>query len=346
MPIYGSWRPFLSNSVKEWIALEDEAARRRPRHDLPRLQCRQIGIVVAILLALQIEQRHPIPLSFLCGHLLQFRLFAVTEVERLEVVRRRIDVVRPRPRQGGKKERVGLLPGVSHRGFVDHLETRRPAVDQQEALGAARREVTVVGDILPVETEILCGERLAVRPAMSPAEMQREDAPLLNVHSGEQIGDHVPLRIIAHQPRIAVDDHHARVLRLTDQHAQLAAVSPRREAGTVEGDDGRIGRKPLLDRRQQPCPHRFEEAGRFDIGGAGEPGREGDHCEQKGEGFRAHTAGLAGGRRCALTKWPPPRSNIRGEPASSSANGGGQAAGIEARPSISAEKSRRRAGSG
>jgi hypothetical protein len=139
---------------------------------------------------------------------------------------------------------------------------------------------------------------------MPAAETQREHASLLHVDPGEQIGDQVPLWIIAHQPRIAVDDHHARVLRLTDQHTQLAAVPPWREARTVERDDGRIGRNALLDRRQQPCPHRFGELGWLDIGRGGEPGGEGkeEESERRRSCLRAHAAGLAGGRACAQTK--------------------------------------------
>ena len=61
-------------------------------------------------------------------------------------------------------------------------------VDQQRLRQAERRQVAVVGDVLPVVAEVRRGERLAVGPFVAGPKMQREDAVAVVVDALEDVG--------------------------------------------------------------------------------------------------------------------------------------------------------------
>ena len=127
-------------------------------------------------------------------------------------------------------------------GLVDHLDLGRLAIDQQFARRADRREVGVVGDVFPVVAEILGGEGRAIGPFMALAQMEGEDAPFLDVEALQDVGHQIVMRVVAHQPRIAIDHHVAGVLGRGHQHVQFLAVFAGHLALPLELGDGWIVR--------------------------------------------------------------------------------------------------------
>ena len=57
--------------------------------------------------------------------------------------------------------------------------------------------------------------------------MEGEDAALLDIDALGDVGDDLVVRRVADEPRIAVDDHEARVLGAAAENAQRAAVFAR-----------------------------------------------------------------------------------------------------------------------
>ena len=78
-------------------------------------------------------------------------------------------------------------------------------------------------DVLPEEAEVLGGEGLAVGPSVALAQVEREDAAVLDLVAGQDVGDELEVAVVADQARVAVDVEQARVARAADQHPQLAA---------------------------------------------------------------------------------------------------------------------------
>src|SRR5690606_6016822 len=189
------------------------------------------------------------------------------------------------------------------------------------------------------------GEGMAVGPFVALAEMEREDAVALVLDPLEDVGHELGLGRPAHQPRVAVDHHEARVLGACHQGPKLAAVA----AELRRREDERMLGKPLFDRRQRAARDLDDEVRILDvavgtIGGAGGAGQE---REEEGEKPPYHCAASEKfGTQAASTKCPSPTSMSSGRFAASRVKGGGHAAGSEARPSISASKSRRRSSSG
>ena len=115
---------------------------------------------------------------------------------------------------------------------------------------AGRRELGVVGDILPEEAEILGGEGRAVGPFLALAQMEGEDPPVLDIEAFEDVGDELVLGVIADQLRIAIGHEIARVLGRGHQHGELAAVIARHLPRPLEAGDVGIVGQALGDRRQ------------------------------------------------------------------------------------------------
>ena len=235
--MYGSCRPALVDAMEVRVAHEHESRRRQGRRVDPRLQRRQVRIVEAELLVLLLVEARPAAGAGLLGLRLRLVEADVARMELAQVVRRPVDVQRARPGQLRQELRIRLVPGVAHGGFAQHLETRAAVAHLQRLRQAERRQVGVVGDILPEIAEIRRRERLPVRPPVARAQVQREDAAVDVLDALEDVGDEVELLVVPHEARVAVDDHHPDVAVLRHQRAQLAAVAADRPVAAVDVDD-------------------------------------------------------------------------------------------------------------
>ena len=54
--------------------------------------------------------------------------------------------------------------------------------------------------------------------------MEGEDLAVLDVDAFGDVGDDLEIGVVGDEPRIAVDDHHARILGAAAEHAHRAAV--------------------------------------------------------------------------------------------------------------------------
>ncbi|MFO0007185.1 MAG: hypothetical protein ACK559_39335, partial [bacterium] len=128
--------------------------------------------------------------------------------------------------------------------------------------------------------------------------------------------------------------------------AQLAAMAARLEAAAGRMDQ-RVPGQPPVDRRPAPGGDLGGERRRIDEGLRAGEGRQHERREGEGTQERLHAArpermSAAVAPRRARTRWPSPRSTSPACSVPSRRKGIGQAAGTEARPSISAPRSRRR----
>ena len=145
---------------------------------------------------------------------------------------------------------VGLLPGVLDGQRVDDLDPGRLAVDEEFDGRSGRRQFAVVGDILPEETEVVGGERLAVRPLVTGAQLQGELAVILGLVALKDVGLQLELVIVHDQPRIGVKRHQSGVACARHQDVDLAArVARAVGTGEMLHDRRRVG-DALVDRRQ------------------------------------------------------------------------------------------------
>ena len=299
----------LVDAMEVRVAHEHEARRRQGRRVDPRLQRRQIRIVEAELLVLLLVVPGPAAGS---GRLrLRLRLVEtdVLRMELAQVVRRPVDVQRTRTRELRQELRIRLVPGEAHRGLAQHLEAGTAVAHLQHLRQAERRQVGIVGDILPEVAEIRGRERLPVRPAVAGAQVQREDAAVDVLDALEDVRDEVQLLVVADEARVAVDDHHPDVAVLREQRAQLAAIAPDRPVAAVDVDDQRHARQPLRHRRQLAV---------LDVGleqrrllGAGPSGDQQAGRERAGEPGKAahHAVSLSSlPPVCIRTRWPSPTS--------------------------------------
>ena len=230
------------------IAGEDEAVRGRPDGRRPGLQGRQVRIVVLVLAVQLVVQRRPGAPARLFHGRGQRLGCGMRGMEAPQIVRRAVDIERPRACQRRQEAGIRRLPAITEGPFVQHLEDRRLAVHEHRRRRSGRRELGIVGDILPPVAEVLSGEGMPVRPFVTRPEMQGEDAAFLGFHTLQNVRLQHELRRVAHEARIAVHDHLARVLRLGHQQAQVAAMS----AGAGLRIDIGDGRQAPFDRRQRP----------------------------------------------------------------------------------------------
>ncbi len=333
--------------VVEWVADEDEPGRRRRRLQDPGVEARQGWVVVLIRAGLAQEQRGPVALALVLHHLVEGRLIGVLGMERLQVAGGEVDVLRPRPGQCGQEVVVGDVPAVADGDGVNDLDLRRLVAGEQELRRPARRQLRMVGDVLPEEAEVLGGEGLAVGPLVAAPQMEGEDAVVLDLVALDDIRAQCPALVVADQPGVAVDHHHPGVLGHARQHAQAAAIAAGLQPQFAERHDQRRLRQPVGHGRQLALGDAGGEH-RWFRGGAGcERQKKGGQCRQQPR-FGRHTRSLLAGPGWlwARTKCPSPRSNNSGGPSPLALNGGGHAEGVEARPSMSMSKSSLRPGSG
>ena len=166
-----------------------------------------------------IQSRAP----FSRDRLLELLRVGIFLMELLQVVGRPIDEELVGGGQGRDEEAVGLGPGPADGQLVQHLDHGLLAVDEQADVGAAEGQVLVVLDVVPVEADVLGGERLPVRPFVALAQAQGEDPAVLDLVARQDVGDELELGREADQVRIAVGVEEAGVALAADQHPQLAA---------------------------------------------------------------------------------------------------------------------------
>ena len=212
----------------------------------------------------------------------------------LQVVRRREQEERRGADLAFDEIGVGPVPGVADRAVVEDLDPRRLAVDQQFDRRSGGREVAVVGDVLPEETEVLGGEGLTVRPSVAGAQREGEDAVFVVLVALQDVGLELELGVIDDQPRVAVDRHHDGVARAHHQHGELAAGTARAVAAGEAADHQWLFGKTAGDRRQSPGPHVVGEHRRFlqrrRRPGSRRPARQGTKQESADESPSLHAS--------------------------------------------------------
>ena len=167
----------LVDPVEVGVALGDEALRRRPGDQPPGHQGRHVGVVEVVEAVLAQEQLDPVARAVLGDRLLELLRVGILLVELLQVVGRPIDEELVGGRQGRDEEAVGLGPRPADGQLVHHLDLGLLAVDEQPDVGAAEGQVLVVLDVVPVEPDVLGGERLPVRPFVALAQAQVKIRP-------------------------------------------------------------------------------------------------------------------------------------------------------------------------
>ena len=187
-------------------------------------------------------------------------------MELLQVVRRPEDDGRVRAGLVGQEEVVGLGPAVPDRPRVGEGDPRHLAVDPEGGGRPARRELVVVGDVVPPVGEVRAGERRPVRPAMPLPEVEGEaPAALGDLDPLGDVGHEAVVSVEAHQPGVAVHEGQLRVLQGADQHPEIAPVDRR----GLRGQDARPLREPLGERRELARGYELGERGRLPAGSAG-----------------------------------------------------------------------------
>ena len=126
------------DAVVKGVAGEEEAVGRRAGQRHPGLQGRQVRIVVLVLAVELVVQRSPASPARLFHGPGQFLRRRMGRVEALQVVRRAVDVERPRAGQRGQEPRIGRRPAVADGPVVQHFEEGRFAVNQHRRRRSGR----------------------------------------------------------------------------------------------------------------------------------------------------------------------------------------------------------------
>jgi len=170
------------------------------------------------------------------------------------------------------------------------------ALDQQRLWQPERRQVLVVGDILPVIAKILGRERLAIGPLVALTQMQRENAAVDVVDALQDVRRELQRLVVADEPRVPVHRHHPDVAVLGEQRANFTAVAAERPVRALRLVHERDARQALRDRRNLAG----RDVGREDrrlVAARRCCAQRG--CEQRGEPEREHSAAQAAGAAVA-----------------------------------------------
>src|SRR4029077_1150097 len=106
------------------------------------------------------------------------------------------------PGERRQESLVGPGPAVANCRLVDDVHLRRRAVDDQRRRQTVRGQGWIGGDVFPEIPEVLAGERRAVGPAMSGAQMKGEYPPVLDVEAGKDIRDRAIPLVIDDEARV------------------------------------------------------------------------------------------------------------------------------------------------
>ena len=239
------------------IAGEDEAFGRRPGRVHPGLERRQAGTVGPVLAILGRMQYRPVAHSRIAHLAPEHGRIGVADVKPLQIVGRPVDEQRRRRRQRRHEIGIGPGPGVADRCLIQDLESRRLSVDEQHLGQPERRQLGVSGHVLPVVAEVLGRKGMAIGPPVSLSETQGEFAALADIKALEDVGNDLQSGVVRNQAGIAVHHHHAHVLGLPHEQAQIAAIAPEALPRSVQRHDGRGFGHPFPHRRQIARRHRI-----------------------------------------------------------------------------------------
>jgi hypothetical protein len=272
--------------VEVGVAGRLESLGRGPAGIDPRLQAGQVRVVETEHAVAPMVERRPILEADGLGLGVEGLAVTVGRVITLQDMGRPIDEQGAGRRQGGQKVRIWRFPAKADGQGVEDLETRRHAVRQHRAWRSRRRQLRVVGDILPPETEVLGGEGSAVRPAMAGTQLQGEAASFDDFHAGKDIGDQPVILVPHHQPRVPEHDQVARIAAAAHQDFQGAAIAPLLPVLAPRQVAPRLRRQALGHGRQLPRRDQDLEDRRFLGGQAGGRQRQAEKEDQAGEGAR------------------------------------------------------------
>ena len=213
----------------------------------------------------------------------RFELFLalVLLVKLLQVVGRHRHVERLRGGELGQEIGIGNVPAVADGKLVDDFEPRRLALGKQIRREAAGGEVLVAQHVLEAVAKILRRKRMAVRPFVTRADPEGEDAAFFDCVRFEDVGREDEFLVVADEASVAVDGHQANVLRPPDEHAHGSAVSPRRTPAAFHVDEARRGGQARLHRRQLALLDLGLEAVGLEEGGRGRA-RRAEQAEEAG----------------------------------------------------------------
>ena len=234
------------------VACEDVALGRVRCREDPRVQRRHVDIAVAVHDVLAPVDVYPAATLVKLQDLLFGRVLAM---ELLEVVRRPEEEERCGSRLALDEVGVGLVPSVLDRQLVNDLDLGRFAVDDKFDRRAGRRQLGVVGNVFPEETEIVGGKGMAVRPLVPGPQLQGELAAFLDFVAFQDVGMELELVVVHDQASVAVDRHQARIAHAGDQHVELTALLARAVTSGEPLGDPRLLGNTLGDRRQRARLH-------------------------------------------------------------------------------------------
>ena len=330
----GQLLALLVDAVVVRVAREHEALRRRLVLQHPRIERRQLRIVVAVLVVAAVMQRRPARLAGILDRFLELGRVGVFLVELLEVMAGPEDEQRRSARQLRQELGVRLGPRIAHGQRIGELDLCRLVANLQGGRHAGRHQFLVVRDVFPEIAERFGGEGLAVGPLVALAQLESEDAALVHREALADVRHQLIFVVVADQACVGVGDQDAGILGVRHQHAQLAALlAELRHLG-----HRRIFRQALSHRRQVAARFLVLEIGRSDeIGKGGWRAKHEARAQAGQQKVPAFHAALLTSIP-ARTQCPSYTSTIPGRRSGSMVKGAGQADGVEALPSINRSK--------
>ena len=248
----------LVHAVEEGVPLRDENLGRRSHRGAPGLERGKIGVVHHVHRVLLVVQRRPVPAPLGARELPERVGIVEGAMELLQVVRRSEEDGRIRAGLVGKEEVIGLGPAEPDRPRVGEGDPGHLPIHPEGGRRPARRELVVVGDVVPPVGEVGAGERRSVRPAMPLPEIEGEASSSLgDLDPLGDVGHEAVVTVEAHQPGVAVHESELHVLQGADEHPEIAPVH---RLG-VRGQDARVLREGAeraveADRRPRAWPGR------------------------------------------------------------------------------------------
>jgi hypothetical protein len=246
----GQLQPVFVDAVEERVAFKHKLLRgwRRPR--APGFQRRQVGIFRPVLARHLRVQRYPVIYPLFGSQFGQAFRSLILLMETTHVVRWQEQPQRHRRGQGGQEIGQGQVPCETDRGFVEHLKRRATLLDHQ--FPDHPTEFFVMDHVFPAIAEILGGEGMPVRPAMTAPQSQGKDPPFLDLVGCKDIGHEVQVLVEADKPRIAVERHVSYVALPADQHPHSATMPTGNAAHLRQLHDARLLRQSVADRWNFP----------------------------------------------------------------------------------------------
>ena len=288
----GKLPPLGVDPVEVGIAFEQKTAARRGRAVAPWIEARNIRVLRSIHARLALMKRAPTAHALRFHQPLQRIRRHILGVVLLQVVSWCIDIEWTGSRESRKKRWIGFRPRIAHRKRIDDLDGGRLAIDQHLDRRTGKPQLAVVDHVLPEIPEVLRRERMAIRPAVPGAQMQREAPPLDDIDIGQDVRHEIEVLIVTNEARIVIDHDHAQVALVSDQRPDLTAMPARLASHFFQVDDPGIQGNAFGDGRQLTGFDLGEQRGRFNqftrLGRSGNPADDDDgpNCCNHASGLR------------------------------------------------------------